>query len=219
MLEKKSFDLPSSIPIFPLSGALLFPFGRLPLNIFEPRYIAMIDMALAHDRFVGMIQPKTVGDGRNEDCPYMYDIGCLGRISTFVENDVDQYSIILSGYSRFKIIKEVPSSNKWKTVIVDYSSFVNDLKNIENQNFSRQNFLKIVQEYFSIHGMAGSWDSIGELDVATLIASIAMAVPLSPHEKQAILECESITEQSLMLQSLMEMEIYQKGNPESETHH
>jgi len=219
MVTKYSFDLPSSIPIFPLSGALLFPFGRLPLNIFEPRYIAMIDMALANDRFVGMIQPKTGEDDLGRGYPYMYDIGCLGRISTFVENDIDQYSIILSGYSRFKIVEEVPSLNKWKTVIVDYSSFVNDLENIGSQSFSRESFLRIVQEYFLIHGMAGPWDSIRELDVATLIAFIVMEVPFSPHEKQAILECESITEQSLMLQSLMEMEIYQKGKPESERHH
>ena len=214
-----SFDLPKTIPIFPLSGALLLPDGRLPLNIFEPRYISMIDAILAGKRFLGMVQPRVSSSQSGGDISPVYDIGCLGRLSTFSQLDDGRYSIILSGFSRFKIVEEITTLDPWRSVVVDYSPFAEDLKRNKEIQFVREPFIEALQAYFATYSISGSWEAIEKADEATLIASVAMAVPLSPQEKQAILECVSIVDQGKILQSMMEMAVYEiNGNETDVTH-
>jgi hypothetical protein len=172
----------------------------------------MIDKVFASGRFLGMIQPKVDGKHQSGNNSRMYDVGCLGRISTFSEVGDGRYSIILSGLSRFRIVKEMATLDPWRTVVADYSQYENDLNREQDFNFVRKPFIDALQAYFATHEVTGSWEAIEKADQATLIASVAMAVPFSPQEKQAILECQSIAKQGEMLQSLMEMAVYEKAN-------
>ncbi len=203
-------DLPDEIAVFPLTGAMLLPDGRLPLNIFEPRYLMLVEDVLSEGRFLGMVQPReteteTVGD----DEP-IYDVGCLGRITAFAETDDGRYLITLSGLARFRIVEETGLRNGYRRVRVDYSDFPKDLDHDQVYGFIRQPFIDALQTYFALYEIKGSWEALEKADEATLITSVAMAVPFSPEEKQAILECATLADQGEMLRSLMEMAVHEK---------
>jgi len=207
--ELRLDDLPAVFPVFPLSGALLLPDGRLPLNIFEPRYLKMVEGAMAGNRFLGMVQPKAGERETVGDADPVYDIGCLGRITTFAEVEGGRFFITLQGLARFRVVEELELENGYRRVRGDFSDFANDVDTRPIDGFIRQPFVDALQAYFAFYEIKGSWEALEDADEATLITSVAMAVPFSPEEKQAILECSGLAAQGEMIRSLMEMALHE----------
>jgi len=198
-------DLPEAIPVFPLSNALLLPGGRLPLNIFEPRYLSMVDQALSEGRFLGMIQPLATGQETVGDGEPVFDVGCLGRIASFGETEDGRYMISLVGCCRFKIERELPLQDGFRRFAVSYGEFAGDLRPCEIGAFDRESFVDALERYLMTLGGDDHWQPLLDLDDQALISTTAMVCPFSPEEKQAILECGSIGERAELVRSLIDM--------------
>ena len=200
-----SFDeLSQTLPIFPLTGVLLLPRGQLPLNIFEPRYIAMIDDALSSDRLIGMIQP--VDGATNGSAPPVYSTGCAGRITTFDETDDGRYLITLTGLCRFHLEEELATMRGYRRVKTDWSPFRIDMAPAEDDlDFDRQRLHQALSTYFQRQGISANWDAIDCTPDDRLVTSLAMICPFSACEKQALLEAPTPQERAALLLSLIEM--------------
>ena len=195
-------DLPSEIAVFPLTGALLLPRGRLPLNIFEPRYLAMTMDALGKGRLFGMVQP----DARGKSGPGLYRIGCLGRISSFSETDDGRLLITLIGVTRFRILEELPlAPGGYRRVRADYADFVTDLLEAEPPPLDRPALLGALRPYFHARGIEANWDAVEQTPDALLVTMLAMVCPFDPPEKQALLEAAEGSERAEMLVALLRM--------------
>jgi len=197
--------LPESIPLFPLSGALLLPHGHLPLNIFEPRYLSMIDDTLGSGRLIGMIQPKKTSADPVPDDAALYPIGCCGRIVSFEETETGHLFIALRGLCRFKLGQELDIENGYRRSIVDYSPYSGDLQEDPGQIDDRPRLISAVRQFFELKDIEVDWDAIEEAADETLVTSLAMICPFEAREKQALLEVQGMTERSNLLTSLMEM--------------
>lgn len=213
-------DLPTEIPVFPLSGVLLLPGGHLPLNIFEPRYLAMIDSALKGDRIIGMVQPSEE-DGSNTplqapppDQPQLYGTGCAGRINAFSETDDGRYLITLAGVIRFEISSELELEKGFRRVAANYQRFKEDLAPAE-VSIDRDHLLETLRGYFSSQGIQGDWEAIGQTDNEHLVTSLAMICPFAASEKQLLLEAGTLQERTDTLTKIMEMAIHQPGADKS----
>lgn len=199
-------DLPSSIPIFPLSGALLLPGGQMPLNIFEPRYLAMIDAALAGDRIVGMVQPAFSQSLDNRDG--LCRIGCAGRLVSFSETGDNRYLISLIGISRFAIAHELPVATPFRQVTVDWRPFLADLDKDESyREIDRAALLKTFQSYLDAHGMEADWNSIKGTKTEILVNALSMMSPYGAAEKQALLEAANLKTRADTLVAITEMSL------------
>jgi Lon protease-like protein len=197
-------DLPATIPIFPLPGALLLPHARLPLNIFEPRYLAMLDDALktAH-RLIGMVQPLPEIEGRRNG--QLHRIGCAGRVTTFHETDDGRYMITLTGISRFRLAAEREGFSPYRRADVDWTSFVPDLTRSDpDRGFDRPAFLSVLSRYFEVAQLATDWDALKEADEELLVNSLSMLCPFDFEEKQALLEAPNLQNRRETLVTLME---------------
>tara|TARA_B100000401_G_scaffold438142_1_gene385601 strand:- start:2571 stop:3215 length:645 start_codon:yes stop_codon:yes gene_type:complete len=197
-----SFDLPSKIPVFPLSNFIVFPNTTVPLNIFEPRYLKMTEDAMASDRLIGMIQPKKTGELRKPD---LFDVGCVCRIVSFNETDDGRYIIILKGINRFKKINEVDNKKLYRELNVDYNSFVND-KNSEEEDFKFSKIKKILDELkqlFQKRGYQISWKDIEGQNVYQTLSALSMASPFSVLEKQILLESKNLEERQLKFEEIL----------------
>jgi Lon protease-like protein len=212
-------DLPLEVPLFPLSGSLLLPGGRLPLNIFEPRYLMMVDDAIAEGRFVGMIQPRQTGAETVGDEAPIYQTGCVGRITAFAETDDGRVLLTLTGLARFRIEAERALKNGYRRARVSYEDFGQDLDHQPIEGFVRQPFIDALQAYFSANDINGSWEALEKADEATLIISVAMSAPFSPEEKQAMLECRTLAELGELLSSLMTMSVHEKEGASGPVRH
>jgi Lon protease-like protein len=198
-------DLPSEIAVFPLTGALLLPRGRLPLNIFEPRYLAMTMDALGKGRLFGMVQPDARGKPTAEG-PGLYRIGCLGRISSFSETDDGRLLITLIGVARFRILEELPqAAGGYRRVRVDYTDFVTDLLEAEPPPLDRPALLGALKPYFLARGIEANWDAVEQTPDALLVTMLSMVCPFDPPEKQALLEAAEGPERAEMLVALLRM--------------
>jgi hypothetical protein len=195
-------DLPRHLPVFPLTGVLLLPGGRLPLNIFEPRYLAMTRHALAHGQMIGMIQPQD-GAGDTGDPP-LYRTGCMGRIVEFRETDDARYLITLAGQTRFDVTAEAPRDTLFRIVVADWRRHVQDLEDAEPE-LERDRLTEALQPYFRRHGIKADFKTIAAAPAGHLVTSLAMLCPFAPREKQALLEAENPTERGRMLTALIEM--------------
>ena len=198
-------DLPETIPVFPLTGVLLLPRGKLPLNIFEPRYVAMTDAALATpDRLVGMIQPVGEGDGV---APTLYPVGCAGRIVSFSESDDARYRylITLLGVCRFTIAEEVEGQGGFRRVRADWSRWRGDLDPPEALEIDRARLLATLKGYFAANDISADWDAIAEAPDDRLITTLSMVCPFSAPEKQALLEAEDAAARARAVMALMEI--------------
>ena len=204
-------DLPEEFPVFPLGGALLLPQGRLPLNIFEPRYLAMVEDALGQGRYFGMVQPdKRLSHGENG--PGLFRTGCLGRISSFDETDDGRYLITLTGVIRFTIAEEVGMQRGYRRVHAGLAGFAADLRGGENGlPFPRQNLLDALGRYFAAAGVEANWDAIGEMTDSALVTSLCMACPFSQEEKQALLEAKDPVQRAEALRALLEIDSFDGG--------
>jgi hypothetical protein len=213
-------DLPSVIPIFPLSGVLLLPGGRLPLNIFEPRYLAMTRDAIAGDRIVGMVQPmEDPGEGRESPPVHkgnapIYGIGCAGRISAFSETEDGRVLVTLSGLARFRVLEELDPKEGYRRARVDWSDWEADLRpeNTDSGYIDRQRLLQALRGYFANTGLSGDWEAIEETPDERLVTSLAMICPFEPSEKQALLEAPDLVERARTMTAIMEMTTLSLGD-------
>lgn len=197
-------ELPEILPVFPLTGALLLPLGQMPLNIFEPRYLNMIDAALSSDRLIGMVQPKTRNGDEN---PPVFRTGCAGRLTQFSETDDGRYLISLTGLCRFDIKDELPLQDGFRRVIPDFLPYRRDLSLTENdaEQIDRDTLLTALETYLRLQGVEANWDAIREADNIHLVTSLAMMCPFQANEKQALLEAPDVVERSRVMTALLQM--------------
>jgi Lon protease-like protein len=205
-------DLPKAMPIFPLTGALLVPGGRMPLNIFEPRYLAMVRHALAQpDRLIGMVQPKQRGIERKLDPevqPDVESVGCAGRIIAFEETDDGRYQITLSGLIRFRTRSALPNAaGGFRLVEPDFAAFADDIAEADFSLSGRARFIITLKGYFETRSATVDWKAIDAMADRQLVISLAMLCPFSPDEKQALLECRNLVELGEMLLALFELAV------------
>lgn len=207
-------DLPEVIPVFPLPGALLLPRARLPLNIFEPRYLAMLDDVLRSDhRLIGMVQPF---ESRAPQ-PKLHAIGCAGRVTSLSETEDGRYLIALTGVSRFRIGGELDGFTPYRRVRADWGDFATDLGPAERgAGFCRNDFLDVLGRYFEAVRLASDWDSLREAEPELLVNSLAMMCPFSVEEKQALLEAPRLTDRVETLMALMQFAIASGGDDDNQ---
>ena len=193
--------LPPILPLFPLTGGVLLPRGRLPLNIFEPRYLKLVDDVLAGERLIGMVQPRFDEDGTE-----LFDIGCAGRITAFTETDDSHYLITLTGVSRFKILEEVAHHTPYRQARIDWETFEADLSpSRPDDTPDRKELLEILHDYLESQEFDADWESIESASSETLVNSLSMIFPFEPQEKQALLEARGLRARADMLVAIMEM--------------
>jgi hypothetical protein len=205
-------DLPGTIPVFPLPGALLLPRARLPLHIFEPRYLAMLDdtMKTTH-RLIGMVQPREVP---GSDEKRLHSIGCAGRLTQFSETEDGRYMITLTGISRYRIREEVSGFSPYRRCDVSWDGFSGDLGGTEHDpGFDRDAFLGLLGRYFEAMQLSTDWDSLKEAEDELLINSLSMLCPFDPEEKQALLEAPQLSTRRETLVTLIEFAL-RGGAPE-----
>jgi Lon protease-like protein len=198
-------DLPRSLPLFPLTGAVLLPRGQLPLNIFEPRYLEMVDYALQGDRLIGMIQPT-----ENEETvlrPKLSAVGCAGKLVGFRETDDNRYLITLQGLCRFRLTGEMDSATAWRAGLCDFAPFAGDLAQPANdeEEVPRDRLLAALKSYLTTRDMQADWKSVMTAPAEALVNALAMMCPFEPAEKQALLEAQNFQDRTTTLLALLEM--------------
>jgi Lon protease-like protein len=196
-------DLPAVLGIFPLTGVLLLPRGQLPLNVFEPRYLALVEAALSGTRLIGMIQP--VENEEKTLKPALSAIGCAGRLTGYRETDDGRYLITLSGICRFRVTQELDAVTPFRQVTADYTRFAGDLAETSDGNFPRERLLAALNEYLSRRDLKADWRSVMNAPAETLVNALAMLCPFEPAEKQALLEAPGWPERVSTLLALLEM--------------
>jgi len=199
----KPVELPANIAIFPLGGALLLPRARLPLHIFEPRYLQMIEDALKTDaRLIGMVQPNDVKGRKGNG---LHTIGCGGRITQFSETEDGRYMVTLGGMSRFRVVQEIEGFSPYRRCDVSWDGFERDLgKEETDATLDRPAFLALLGRYFEARGLSADWDTLKEADDELLINSLSMMLDLEPEDKQALLEAPSLQTRRETLVTLIE---------------
>lgn len=196
-------DLPATAPVFPLSGALLLPGGRLPLNVFEPRYLAMVDDAIAGKRLIGMIQPALDGSLRDDGEPELCSVGCLGRIVSLAESGDGRYLIALEGICRFRVIAEEAARKPYRQGRI--APFLADLVEDQGAEVDRAGLLKALRDFLEVNELKADWNNINNADNATLVNSLSMMSPYGPAEKQALLEAPDLKTRAETLIAVTEM--------------
>lgn len=204
-------DLPQVIPIFPLTGALLLPRGRLPLNIFEPRYLAMVEDALRHHRVIGMVQPSCA----EQKHPPLYPVGCLGRLTSWSETGDGRFLITLTGMIRFRIDAELKAMTPYRQVEAGYAPFAGDLQEAGDDTcIDRKRLGASLKSYLKQCNIQADWTSIERAPGEVLINSLAMICPFDIAEKQALLEAPCLATRAQLLTALIEMAAAGSGNVE-----
>ena len=202
-------DLPSRLPVFPLAGALLLPRIRLPLNIFEPRYLAMVNDAMAGCRVIGMIQPGTGAphpEAAGLDRPAIQAVGCAGRITSYSETDDGRLLIVLTGIARFRVLAENPSDRPYREVEADFAPFADDLTaGCGEAAVDRRELLDTLRSYLEARQLVADWREVEAASTETLVNSLAALSPYPPDDKQALLEASDLKARAEMLVALTEM--------------
>ena len=212
-------DLPDLLPVFPLAGMLLLPDGKMPLNIFEPRYLAMVQDALGNGRLVGVVQPHppesdalgSVSTPAASKEPPLYAVGCAGRISAFTETDDGRIVMTLTGVCRFHVLREVDGMKGYRRVEVDWSDFQSDLEPPAPVRLDRPRLLAVLKPYLRLNGLDLNWRAIEIAPDLILTVMLPMLCPFEPREKQALLECPTSTERGSTLITLIEMAVAERG--------
>ena len=204
-------DLPDSIPVFPLTGALLLPRGQLPLNIFEPRYLAMVDTAMAGDRLIGMIQPA--GSSGEDGEPALSAIGCVGRITSYAETEDGRTMIVLTGIARFRVVEEIEGRSGFRVCRIATGDFIDDFaENAGAEAVDRARLLDVFRAYLDANRLEADWDNIGRTSNETLVNALSMMSPYGPAEKQALLEAADLRTRAETLIALTEMTLARGGD-------
>ena len=208
--------LPAEFPVFPLPGALLLPRGKLPLNIFEPRYLALVEDALANGRVFGMIQPDR-GRPDGPSGPALFRIGCLGRLSSFSETDDGRYLITLTGLVRFRVLSELDTRRGYRRVRAEYGPFADDLGPPAPIAAGRETILGVLRAFFAARGLDANWEAIERMPDDALVVTLAMACPFDVPEKQALLEAATEADRADTLVALLRMAAHEGGKDETRT--
>ncbi|HCP01285.1 MAG TPA: peptidase S16 [Rhodospirillaceae bacterium] len=205
-LDSARNTLPGELPLFPLNGALLLPRGAMPLNIFEPRYLAMVDAALAGLRMIGIIQPATDGTVglSSPNGTDLYRIGCAGRITGFQETGDGRYLIELCGVCRFGISEELEQHNGYRRVRPDFGAFIGDLEPNENQEIERNRLLNALKAYFEQQDISADWEALVKTTDERLVTTLSMVCPFDSAEKQVLLEADDIAQRCKLLIGFVE---------------
>jgi Lon protease-like protein len=214
-------DLPETIPVFPLPGALLLPRGQMPLNIFEPRYLAMIDDSFRDGhRLIGMIQPDVTHSGSpagNPEHPKLFAVGCVGRITQLAESGDGRYILELTGISRFKVTEELSVSTAYRQCRVDYFPYLDDFTARKGEDdVNRTALLAVLSKFLEANDLKADWDGIEQAPNEALVNALAMMSPYGPAEKQALLEAPDLQTRADILIAMTEMELARKqtsGDP------
>jgi Lon protease-like protein len=196
-------DLPKVVPVFPLDGALLLPRGGLPLNVFEPRYLNMVDDAMAGDRLIGMVQTRPGGDPSRPD---LAPVGCVGRITHYAETPDGRYLITLTGVCRFLVGEELPAGAPYRQVRADFQAFEEDLRPPAEPTTGRQRLLRALRTYLERRALDVNWRTAEAAPAEALVNSLSMALPFDPMEKQALLEADTLRERERALVALLEID-------------
>tara|TARA_Y100000741_G_scaffold180662_1_gene137355 strand:- start:1138 stop:1785 length:648 start_codon:yes stop_codon:yes gene_type:complete len=200
---KKDFEFPSKIPIFPLSNFIIFPNTNVPLNIFEPRYIEMVDDCMKGNRLIGIIQPKKTGDLKK---PNLYQVGCVGKITSFNETEDGRYLIFINGICRFKIIEELINDKLYRECKISFDNYLNDLdenKKDEIKLLNLKTIFKDLKILFKKQGYLINWKDIEKQNIDQTINTLSMASPFSLEEKQVLLETNTLAERNKKLEEIL----------------
>ena len=198
---RKPADLPQNIPLFPLPSAILMPRGVLALNVFEPRYLNMVDDALAGDRLIGMIQPA-VGD-ESDPAPDLSDVGTVGRITAFSETEDGRYLITLTGICRFDLNQELETGTPYRQALVSYDAFIDDFTQARGERIDRNGLIRSLKSYALLHGFVVDWDSVEQAPTETIVNVAAQICPFDPAAKQAMLESVTLEDRAEALLALL----------------
>lgn len=200
----KIANLPDILPLFPLPEALLLPRTRIQLNVFEPRYLAMVeDIMKTRERLIGMIQPR----GEEADGP-LHDVGCAGRLSSFIETDDGRYLITLTGVTRFRVREQIAGSTPYLRANVNWQDYLRDLSGAQHdKGFDRGGFLKLLERFFALEELDTDWENLKQAEAEMLINSLSMLVPFKAKDKQALLEVETLTKRRETLVALLELAV------------
>lgn len=210
--------IPSIMPVFPLSSALLLPRGQMPLNIFEPRYLAMVDYALGHERLIGMVQPKFERDGSpimglDPDVPPLCTIGCLGRITAFQETDDGRYLMTLTGVCRFAIEDEETAITPFRLCRVSTDGYAGDFKHGEGEKLvDRDTLLSTFKAYLEANDLEADWSGVEKASNESLVNALCMMSPYGPPEKQALLEAEDLRARADTLIAITELSLARESD-------
>jgi Lon protease-like protein len=196
-------DLPQVIPVFPLDGALLLPHASRPLNIFEPRYLNMLDDAMAAEKIIGMVQTT----GGNRERPHLAQIGCAGRITSFSETQDGRYTIVITGVARFRLQDELSAPTPYRQARVDFRPFADDLWPLpETSGAQRNRLLEMLRRYLEHRGLRIDWGAVEDAGVEALVNSLSMALPFTHSELQALLEAPRLDDRRETLIALLEID-------------
>ncbi|WP_157014365.1 LON peptidase substrate-binding domain-containing protein [Mesorhizobium xinjiangense] len=208
---RSAADLPAVIPVFPLSAALLLPGGRLPLNIFEPRYLQMVDHVLTGGRLIGMIQPRLDGAQKPNGEPMLCEVGCLGRLTSLAETGDGRYLVALQGVCRFRLIEEAQVKTPFRQCRV--APFITDLdEEGDGSQIDRPALLKAFRAYLEANDMEADWNNIRRAENATLVNALSMMSPYGPSEKQALLEAPDLKSRAETLIAITEILLARRSN-------
>ena len=208
-------ELPQTLPVFPLYGVVLLPTARLPLNVFEPRYLQMVQDALATPtRMIGVIQPSEI-EKPGDAPPKLYKVGCAGRITSFNETEDGRFLINLTGISRFSVRNEVEAALPYRVVTPDWDKYVADFDEAADEDVDRKQLLAVLQNYFKTHDIAADWQAVQGTPVDALVSSLVMICPLSASEKQALLESKNLQARADMLMTILSMDNFSRSEGES----
>jgi Lon protease-like protein len=210
-------DLPPVVAVFPLPGALLLPRGQMPLNIFEPRYVAMVDAALAGSRLIGMIQPDAANPGP-EARPNLYKVGCVGRITQFAETGDGRYLVQLTGVARFRLEEEMAVTTPFRQFRVSYAAFADDFVARKGEDaVDRAAVLRALTEFLDVNKLKADWEGIEKAPNEALVNALAMMSPYGPAEKQALLEAPDLKTRAEILVAVTEIELAKSTGPGDST--
>jgi len=211
-------DLPEVIPVFPLAGALLLPRGQMPLNIFEPRYLSMVDDAFRDGhRLIGMIQPDVAHSPKDSDKPALFSVGCIGRITQLAESGDGRYILELTGITRFKVLEELEVLTAYRQCKVDYFTFVDDFTaRMGEDAVNREALLVALADFLKANNLKVDWEGVESAPNEALVNALAMMSPYGPAEKQAMLEAPDLKTRAEILIAVTEMDLAKKrtsGDP------
>ena len=213
---RRPADLPPRIPVFPLRGAILLPRATLPLNVFEPRYLAMVDDVMSSGRVIGILQPTGSDEDDNESPPGkelgLRRVGCAGRVTSYQELDDGRIVITLTGITRFACIDEAETDTPYRIMSVSYDQFVTDLtEGLGEERVDRQNLLRVLKAYLDANGLKTDWSAIQRASNEFLINALSVMSPYGPEEKQALLEAADLKTRADVLIALAEIELASNG--------
>jgi Lon protease-like protein len=210
-------DLPSELPIFPLSGAVVLPDVQLPLNIFEPRYLNMVAAALAQDHLIGMVQPRA--DAPEAEPPPVHRIGCAGRITSYSETNDGRIVMVLTGVCRFEIAQELAERDGYRRVRPDWSRFAGDYSLDEGAIADRARFMGSLRAFCDQRSVEVPWEDIGKMEDHDLVNLLCAHLPLGADDKQALLETDGVDARADLMRGLMEMSLFSGGTVGGEQRH